>query len=69
VQAAKENRNTKNSAAVTVDDLERIKEMCFLDRQGSEADFLKKQKLELYKKSQDRAKNWGNTIANQRIKR
>jgi hypothetical protein len=39
---AKENRNTKNTAGVTVDDLERIKEMCALGRQDSEADFLKR---------------------------
>jgi hypothetical protein len=37
VKDAKENRNTKNTAAVTVDDLERIKEMCALGRQDSDA--------------------------------
>jgi hypothetical protein len=39
---AKENQNTRNTAMVTVDDLERIKLQCALGRQDSEAEILQK---------------------------
>ncbi|CDW72209.1 UNKNOWN [Stylonychia lemnae] len=62
-------QTNKNTAVVTFDDLQRIKEQCALIPQESEMLLRQKEREELKQKSQARVKNWPNTISAMRQKR
>jgi hypothetical protein len=65
---AKENRNNKNTAVLTIDDLERIKEQCSVGL-DFETEQRTKERNELKQKSSARVQNWPNTISALRSKR
>ena len=65
---ARNGKNQKNVAVITVDELHRIKENCFMDK-DAEAEEVMKTRKELQMKSKSRVQNWPNTIQALRQKR
>lgn len=53
--------NNKNTAVITLDDLQRIKDSCSMDQTKHSMDKTKARES-LYMKSQQRVKHWPNTI-------
>lgn len=66
-------KEDKQTAVITVDDLQRLREQCGIGgaktEMETEAEWKAKDRKDMYDRSRQRIKNWPNTIENMRHKR
>jgi len=66
-------KDNKETAVITIDDLQRLREQCGIGGAKTEmetdVEWRTKEKKDLFEKSRQRIKNWPNTIENLRTKR